>query len=411
MSPSTPRARKLNGSPPHSAGMCPPSPPPPVFSVTSAFFQSPFSVSNNHHHNNNNHNSPAVHNTKTSETVLPSICAGFELQKLIEEPEVDEQQQQQQTTTTSGVDWYASREWTPLSMRSTGLSGRRQTPVQPEDRLDRLLAEMEAVSPTTLSFSNVPLHDSSKPMSSSLSSPVNSLECWELHSLETRFQPVHHHSSSSPLRPCLKNRSTSICSSSFSEDAQFSESDSASCASGSQSSSSDPPFETIDHPSSPLDLDDDRVVRVRFADDTVEELLTWSRESYDRKGPLPIMKLNLREVIELKLIKEELGISPISPVSISPITSVSIVQSYSNSSSTSSLSPSDIGTSGSSVSLSPSSSISLSPCFSSSSELGPSPASSVNLSPASSSCSSSSSELPSQSDSFGISENPSSIIQ
>ncbi|KAI9620283.1 hypothetical protein H4Q26_013853 [Puccinia striiformis f. sp. tritici PST-130] len=397
MSPSTPRARKLNGSPPHSAGMCPPSPPPPVFSVTSAFFQSPFSVSNNHHHNNNN-TSPAVHNTKTSETVLPSICAGFELQKLIEEPEVGEQQQQQ-TTTTSGVDWYASREWTPLSMRSTGLSGRRQTPVQPEDRLDRLLAEMEAVSPTTLSFSNVPLHDSSKPMSSSLSSPVNSLECWELHSLETRFQPVHHHSSSSPLRPCLKNRSTSICSSSFSEDAQISV------------IFSDPPFETIDHPSSPLDLDDDRVVRVRFADDTVEELLTWSRESYDRKGPLPIMKLNLREVIELKLIKEELGISPISPVSISPITSVSIVQSYSNSSSTSSLSPSDIGTSGSSVSLSPSSSISLSPCFSSSSELGPSPASSVNLSPASSSCSSSSSELPSQSDSFGISENPSSIIQ
>ncbi|KAI9629608.1 hypothetical protein KEM48_012829, partial [Puccinia striiformis f. sp. tritici PST-130] len=262
--------------------------------------------------------SPAVHNTKTSETVLPSICAGFELQKLIEEPEVGDDEQQT-TTTTSGVD-----------------CGRRQTPVQPEDRLDRLLAEMEAVSPTTLSFSN-----------------------------KLAFNPSITTPHLLPFAPVSKI-ATSICSSSFSEDAQFSESDSASCASGSQSSSSDPPFETIDHPSSPSTL----------------MMIVLSRESYDRKGPLPIMKLNLREVIELKLIKEELGISPISPVSISPITSVSIVQSYSNSSSTSSLSPSDIGTSGSSVSLSPSSSISLSPCFSSSSELGPSPASSVNLSPA-----------------------------
>ncbi|POW19712.1 hypothetical protein PSHT_04360 [Puccinia striiformis] len=395
MSPSTPRARKLNGSPPHSAGMCPPSPPPPVFSVTSAFFQSPFSVSNNHHHQHN-HNSPAVHNTKTSETVLPSICAGFELQKLIEEPEVDEQQQQQQTTTTSGVDWYASREWTPLSMRSTGLSGRRQTPVQPEDRLDRLLAEMEAVPPTTLSFSNVPLHDSSKPMSSSLSSPVNSLECWELHSLETLafnlsittphllpFAPVSKIAppQSAPLRSpkTLSSRNQIPL----------------------------PVHPALNHP---LLTPPSKLSTIPLPPSNLM-MIVLSRESYDRKGPLPIMKLNLREVIELKLIKEELGISPISPVSISPITSVSVVQSYSNSSSTSSLSPSDIGTSGSSVSLSPSSSISLSPCFSSSSELGPSPASSVNLSPASSSCSSSSSELPSQSDSFGISENPSSIIQ
>ncbi|KAI9621656.1 hypothetical protein H4Q26_015664 [Puccinia striiformis f. sp. tritici PST-130] len=333
MSPSTPRARKLNGSPPHSAGMCPPSPPPPVFSVTSAFFQSPFSVSNNHHHNNN-HTSPAVHNTKTSETVLPSICAGFELQKLIEEPEVGDDEQQT-TTTTSGVDWYASREWTPLSMRSTGLSGRRQTPVQPEDRLDRLLAEMEAVSPTTLSFSNSRMLGT--------------------HSLETRFQPVHHHSSSSPLRPCLKNRSTSICSSSFSEDAQFSESDSASCASGSQSSSSDPPFETIDHPSSPSTL----MMIVLFV-----------------LGLPMIPSKNCSHGLVNHTIGKDHTDHEIKS------TRISIVQSYSNSSSTSSLSPSDIGTSGSSVSLSPSSSISLSPCFSSSSELGPSPASSVNLSPA-----------------------------
>ncbi|KAH9812744.1 hypothetical protein DFH28DRAFT_1109447 [Melampsora americana] len=46
-------------------------------------------------------------------------------------------------------------------------------------------------------------------------------------------------------------------------------------------------------------------VRVRFCEGAVEEILTWSAETYDRKGPEPVNKLSMREMIELKLIKEE----------------------------------------------------------------------------------------------------------
>ncbi|WAQ88090.1 hypothetical protein PtA15_9A215 [Puccinia triticina] len=112
-------------------------------------------------------------------------------------------------------------QWTPLSTRAAPVG--RHPPHQ-EDRLDRLL-------------------------------------CWELLSLETRFQPRH----ACPLRPCLKIHTRSL----------------------------------------PLADDRPSSARVRFDDATVEQLLTWSRESYDRKGPLPITKLNLRELIELKLIKED----------------------------------------------------------------------------------------------------------
>ncbi|KAG0145498.1 hypothetical protein CROQUDRAFT_658554 [Cronartium quercuum f. sp. fusiforme G11] len=53
-------------------------------------------------------------------------------------------------------------------------------------------------------------------------------------------------------------------------------------------------------------------LKVRFCEGVVEEVLTWSPDIYDRKGPEPITRLSMREVIELKLIKEEvLGLRPV----------------------------------------------------------------------------------------------------
>ncbi|KAA1112841.1 hypothetical protein PGT21_012468 [Puccinia graminis f. sp. tritici] len=363
MSLATPRPRNLNGSTATSASRCPPSPPPPVFSVTSAFFESPFSVSANHSHQPHPRslsNSPAECMMTTSEPSRSSLGAGFALQQVL----IAEEQQPHQPETAGhgrdGVDWRASEEWTPLSRRSSvaagSISARQQTPAQPVDRLDRLLAEMEGSSSPPPPASITTTLSSDSP---SLASSSSLLDCWELHSLETRFHPVHHTASSSssssasknnspliPLRPCLKNRSTSVSSLDYSSSSSntrssTNRSSSSSASSSSQcsgteeeeeeeereedgSQNSDSASESALH-SPPLDADEiedgDRTIRVvRFDDDSVEEFLTWSRESYDRKGPLPITKLNLREVIELKLIKEELGISPAS-VSISPSSS------------------------------------------------------------------------------------------
>ncbi|KNZ60073.1 hypothetical protein VP01_1614g2 [Puccinia sorghi] len=280
---------------------------------------------------------PITSRSSETQSIHPSVHVALQLQRLIAEQQTEHQTEQQ--FSPNDFDSPPSRQWTPLSSRvSNSLS--QQTPAQPVDRLDRLLADMETVIATS---PNPPLSHHQSSLGSSPQPPSPSPpECWELPSLETRFQPIHTGPHSRPLRPCLKTRSTSISSSvSVSDDTHSSASDSDSASSHSQFS--DPPFEALELPPNPLDIDDERAVRVRFDDDTVEEFLTWSRESYDRKGPMPITKLNLREVIELKLIKEELGISP-SSVAISPssasISPSSASISPSSSSSTTSVSPS-----------------------------------------------------------------------
>ncbi|PLW05055.1 hypothetical protein PCANC_27624 [Puccinia coronata f. sp. avenae] len=323
----TPRQRPLANYPKSSSPGCPPSPPPPVFSLTSAFFESPFS------HTPPSRAPPQPDTAPSS--LLPALStspSGSQLQTLTfdaagnkpamhDDNNDGDHHHHHHHHHHDALDWrVSSREWTPLSQRSS-LAARQQTPAQTEDRLDRLLADMDALaSPLLQCSSNIPPLDS--PQLGSLS------ECWELHSLETRFHPFHNTTTNHPLRPCLKSRSTSV--SSASSDTRSSSSDSNSTH-NSQHFELTPSFQLLHHPA--LELQDDRTVRVRFDDDPVEEFLTWSRESYDRKGPMPITKLNLREVIELKLIKEELGISPTPAM---PALSPSCSSSSSNSSTSSS---------------------------------------------------------------------------
>ncbi|KAA1096308.1 hypothetical protein PGT21_012482 [Puccinia graminis f. sp. tritici] len=148
----------------------------------------------------------------TSEPSRSSLGAGFALQQVL----ITEQQPHQPETAEHGRDGV---DWTPLSRRSSVavgiISGRQQTPAQLVDCLDRLLAELEGSSssppPSSITTTNTLSSDSP-----SLGSSSSLLDCWELHSLETRFHPVHHPASSSssssvsknnspliPLRPCL----------------------------------------------------------------------------------------------------------------------------------------------------------------------------------------------------------------
>ncbi|OAW00046.1 hypothetical protein PTTG_25151 [Puccinia triticina 1-1 BBBD Race 1] len=280
-------------APRHPQPSAPPSPPPPVFALTSAFFESPFSPQ-----------PPAPAGRSSLRADQLDTLLGDAPRWPASTPSTPAAQQAQ---------------WTPLSTRAAPVG--RHPPHQ-EDRLDRLLAAMEA-------------HAAARPADSPPPCPASPppAECWELLSLETRFQPRH----ACPLRPCLKIHTRSLPLAVQPEEEE------------------EHPRTTASLPAQPsalLDLarrpQDDRPssARVRFDDATVEQLLTWSRESYDRKGPLPITKLNLRELIELKLIKEELGISPV-PVSV-PIEPSPDPSSASDSDSSSSSSSSDASSSASS---------------------------------------------------------------
>lgn len=258
-----------------------------------------------------------------------SMLPGLKLQRLLIEQggiEADENQNpsphpQSSFSSIIPSTVRSSSDWTPLSSRTNSVHNQiisyDSKLSSTEDRLDRLLAEMEPDNPTS-SPSSIVKNPNQHHHPSPNSSPAahhQKLECWELSSLETRFQPVHHTSSSiqsSPLRPCLKARSTSLSSSNRSSISSRQSIDPM----PKDSTQADLDFiPSSDHPHH-LDLDQDRSSKVRFDDDQIEEILTWSRESYDRKGPLPITKLNVREIIELRSIKEELGISPSIPIKL-----------------------------------------------------------------------------------------------
>lgn len=274
-----------------SAGSCPPSPPPAI-SVTSAFFQSPFS----------NRNTPSQQTPRNVPpnfcgSLSPSImCVGLKYQRLISK----EEDENKDHHSSYALSWKQpvtrlSSDWTPLSSRSSPCNNQLRSPdrrpASTEDRLDRLLAEMGSGSPPKSIVSS----------NTSVTKPIP-VECWELSCLETRFHPAHTSFTVTTLRPCLKNLSTSISS-----------------ASSTESSETDDPLPDICSMSEDVDQNlDDRSVKVRFDDNRIEEFFTWSRESYDRKGPQPITKLNIREILELKLIKEELGISSPSKSSFTP---------------------------------------------------------------------------------------------
>ncbi|MBW0522707.1 hypothetical protein O181_062422 [Austropuccinia psidii MF-1] len=230
----------------------------------------------------------------------PSLCAGFAFTRLIEEEEEEEETEEEEVHQLMeqefGLNWTRSsrpsQAWIPLSARSSHHPDPSTSSIQStEDRLDKLLAEIGAQTNDTSIDSNTL---SSPKIIPCQSSPID-LECWELFQLESRFQPIQS-SLILPLRSCLKSE-------------QFS-------PSSTLSSDLITPSQIQTDQSTDLHLNENRnqnesvaSTRVRFDDQQAEEILTWSSESYDRKGPQPITKLNVREVIELKLIKEELGIS------------------------------------------------------------------------------------------------------